>query len=322
VLLIFVPVRTFSKALQYIATTTTTTAMKSSLLSVRSLFRNGQTDVDRYETNENYNQQQKQDDKGISETWIQDNTGRVTDNSIDEGGEEKDEGLSTQTQEEAVPSNQPKIVFSDEIPYYPIEYSCVHILTLPPQEKEQEHVAPDGQRYDTGSSFKSPQPPPLLSQTTVPIALEILLPLQDFKREQSSSLDPQKHSVQANADAMNWSLLNAIAHTLGLSRDCNVELQYDDRSLHNYGLRRRKYTRRHKRNLVVTSAVSETTTSSTTIGPSSGSTSINSLPYPTSIYRIATNLQATQITGTCEEKMMGIMMRCYITNNYLAFLFS
>ena len=99
--------------------------------------------------------------------------------------------------------------------------------------------------------------------------------------------------MNANVDAMNWSLLNSIAHTIGLSRDCNVEVQYDDRTtsttLHNYGLLRRR-RRQRERNLVVT-----TTTTSPTNGSSNA---INSLPYPTSIYQIATNSQATQIEGT------------------------
>jgi hypothetical protein len=206
--------------------------------------------------------------------WIQDSTGRVTDKSQDDPTTFEDdghgEGFITHTEQDAVPHDRhPVIEFAETVPHYPIAYSCEHVLLLP---QDGEELPMTDKRYD----FFEPPPETeqLLNTTTVPITLQVMLP------DKIEGVSLTSDLLVQNVDAMEWSLLNLVADITGLSKNCNVATQYNHRSLlhpNHRKLRRPRF-------------VVESTT--TTI-----SRRLESLPYHTGIYEVATDRESTQWTG-------------------------
>jgi hypothetical protein len=244
---------------------------KAALLKVRNLF-NGRPDVDRTESDA--------EEQGAESSWIQDSTGRITDESIDDPrdnwvedntgrvtDESKDdpdviqddghgEGFLVHTEQVGIPNNHPAIQFAETNPHYPIVYSCEHVLLLP---QEGEEMPMTDKKYD----FFAPPPEvgPHLNDTSVPIILQLLLP-QSIDGEALNT-----DQMKQNVDAMEWSLLNLIAESTGLSKNCNISMQYNHkRSLLHQSLPLHRQLEQH----------------------------LESLPYPTGIYEVATDRESTK----------------------------
>jgi hypothetical protein len=202
--------------------------------------------------------------KGLRNSWIQDSTGRVTDESEDDPDVIQDdghgEGFIVHTEEDAIPNNHPAIQFAETVPHYPIVFSCEHILLHPPVGQE---IPMTDKRYD----FFSPPPEAgsLLNVTNVPIILQLLLPLSIHGETWNAD------DLSQNVDAIEWSLLNLVADSTGLSKKCNISMQYDHhRSLFYKSSRLQRQLERH----------------------------LESLPYPTGIYEIATDRESTKWKST------------------------
>jgi hypothetical protein len=123
--------------------------------------------------------------------------------------------------------------------------------------------------------------PTVLTTMTVPIILEVLLPLEI----QGNPLTRQ--NVIQNVEAMQWSLLNKLVHQTGLNDDCSVEKQFKNRSLHagrKRELRPLQYPTEEKPVLPLAHQGQQR--------------HMMSLPYPTSVYMIASDLETTKWKGT------------------------
>lgn len=147
---------------------------------------------------------------------------RVT-NSSNDKKKEKDE--TSVTFEEAVNTpdpNQPVVRFSTRDPYYPTGYSCEHSLFYE-RNGIDENVAntfdmlshsedaADNDRYSIS-----------LHEIRVPLSLEFDIPIQD----------PNDYNeIISNVEALQWSLLNKLSSTTGLSKGCKIDKQYDEQTL-------------------------------------------------------------------------------------------
>lgn len=269
---------------------------QDTILKVRNLVTSssngGRTNVDRVETDLGRN--------GLGTEWIQDSTGRVTDQSKDtvtasnDGNGFEEDGLVAHTEQEAVLNPRPVIEFSESEPYYPVVYSCAHTFLVPPQnEKEGEEttIPPlHDKRYGFFSppSLKTEAERPLLNVTSVPITLQLLLP----ESVQGGASLTSDMVLEQNIEAMEWSLLTLVADTAGLRKKCNIDVQYNHRTLQrpqlqpqqqqsHSGLRRQR-------------PVSE-------LGDRSRH--LQSLPYPTGIFEIATDRENTEWKGTPNPRL-------------------
>lgn len=211
---------------------------QEAILKVRNLVTRNSSNGDRYSVD------RVETDLGRTEIgaeWIQDSTGRVTDQSQDtittsNNGSSvlEDDELGAHTEQEAVSNNpHPVIEFSESEPHYPIVYSCAHSLLIPPQGQDEgggEDTIPSlhDKRYDffAPPSLEVEVEQPLLNVTSVPITLQLLLP---GSTQGGGSLTSDV--VVQNMDAMEWSLLNFVADTAGLRKNCNIDLQYNHRTL-------------------------------------------------------------------------------------------
>ncbi|KAG7351532.1 hypothetical protein IV203_010892 [Nitzschia inconspicua] len=228
---------------------------------------------------------QSQDTRqGSGSSWIEDSNGRITDFSQDDpylvGNENS--GLISQTEQVLVPNNRPVIEYAQSMPRYPIAFSCEHILLLP---RDSMGFPRTDNRYDFFAPI--PQVAPLLNEINVPITLQVLLPESVEGKSLTSDM------VVLNVDAMEWSLLNLVAGTTGLSSNCNINMQYNHRLLQQHSSRSLRQQR------IVDAA------------PSAPSRRLGSLPYPTGIYQVATDRDSTKWKGKCAVEYDRSKENCF-----------
>jgi hypothetical protein len=261
----------------------------NTFLQVRSLGRGGRsTNVAR--TQALYGRQ------SLGTDWIQDKTGRVTDTSRDDGNGQQEQHASTNSDNESITNaeqvpdanpNYPVITFSQMVPFYPIAYSCEHLFEMPQQKP------PTSKR---GDLFILPQAmdQPVLNSTDVPIIVYFFLPRTTIQ-DNTVAVD----QVTKNVEAMEWSLLNLVVHTTGLSKNCRVNAQFDDR-LRDFGSRARR-------------RLLSTLQSLTQEGR------VESLPYPTSIYKVASDRDNTHWEGKYGYKTGYARSTCSIISHTILF---
>ncbi|KAL3940096.1 MAG: hypothetical protein SGARI_001126 [Bacillariaceae sp.] len=226
--------------------------------------------------------------------WIQDNTGRVTDQSQDEESagnttEESSSSSNTVAQEDALPSStsttsnphNPVVLFSPDIPFYPIEYSCEHLVQRQQQPEDGQAEVPPQQQSDHHSNDTTQRDmddPEILQQIPVEVLIEFLLP--SIIDEEATDID----DVIKNVEALEWSLLNLVVDTTGLSRYCDIDRQFSSED--------------------VRSTVAPLQEYSDYMGDDGLQRRLpesNSLPYPTSIYTVASDHEYTKWRASCEN---------------------
>lgn len=124
--------------------------------------------------------------------------------------------------------NQPIVTYSTRKPNYPTKYSCEHSLfylregpdhdvaTAVDMLSFSEDTVGGGGGEDSSSSTIA------LNETPVRIALEF-----EITNETPGEYD----EVISNVEALQWSLLHKISDTSGLSKGCKIQKQYDERTL-------------------------------------------------------------------------------------------
>ena len=208
-------------------------------------------------------------------------------NKVTNGSKDREEttgdgnGISLVVQyDEALTSpDEPIVIYSTRKPNYPTGYSCEHSLSYARNGPDQ-YVA-DAAAMLSFSEDAEDDESIALNNTPVRLSLEFEIPTEEVG---------ENDAITSNVEALQWSLLNKISATSGLSKGCKIEKQYDERTLltaltnindmhstvtdrsttsndkyENNGNKNRRRARELKTNRKL----------------------LSSLPYPTSVYSIA-----------------------------------
>ncbi len=159
---------------------------------------------------------------------MQGNTKRVTDTSKDDSdvkvsNDEVDNSGTIKYEEVAFQANpnQPVVAYSKGLTNYPISYSCEHSLFYTRNDHDQ-NIASAAAMLSHSEDEGNDDLSIVLNDVSVRLALEFEIPLE--------STDGYE-KVLSNVDALQWSVLNKIAVSTGLSKGCKIENQYDERTL-------------------------------------------------------------------------------------------
>ncbi len=198
---------------------------------------------------------------------------RVTNFSNDK----KKANETTITFEDAVNAqdpNQPIVSYSTRSPYYPTSYSCEHSLFYE-RNGIDETIADTFQMLSHSEDADNSRYTISLHEIPVRLSLEFEIPVVH---------DTNDHSeIISNVEALQWSLLNKISSSSGLSKGCKIEKQYDGQTLvsaltniNRVNLPSKMIDRRGKNN-----------DSNNNRKLNRSGNPVLTLPYPTSVYSIA-----------------------------------
>jgi len=156
------------------------------------------------------------------------NTKRITDTSKDSSSSrlsnDENDTSSTVTYEEVAfqaNPNQPVVIYSKGETNYPISYSCEHSLFYT-RNGHDENFASAAAMLSHSEDDGNDEHSIALNDASVRIALEFEIPLE--------STDGYEEVI-SNVEALQWSVLNKVAVSTGLSKGCKIENQYDERTL-------------------------------------------------------------------------------------------
>lgn len=145
---------------------------------------------------------------------------RVTNFSNDK----KKANETTITFEDAVNApdpNQPVVTYSARSPYYPTSYSCEHSLFYE-RNGIDETIADTFQMLSHSEDATNSQYLISLYEIPIRLSLEFEIPVHDTN---------DYSEIISNVEALQWSLLNKISTSTGLSKGCKIEKQYDEQAL-------------------------------------------------------------------------------------------
>mmetsp|Transcript_114324 Transcript_114324/g.233834 ORF Transcript_114324/g.233834 Transcript_114324/m.233834 type:complete len:780 (-) Transcript_114324:306-2645(-) len=171
-------------------------------------------------------QHQEQEDEATGGNFLQWTfllNGRVSnskDNKSTQYIQDEDGNLTLVQKDEAAfmslaTPNTSIVTFSSREPNYPIGYSCKHTLLYPERNSIEDTIAMLSYSEDNKDSKT-------LNETPVRISLEF---------ELSSDEAGDYSKVNSNVEALQWSVLKTIAGRTGLSKGCNINAQYDEKTL-------------------------------------------------------------------------------------------
>ena len=153
-------------------------------------------------------------------------TGRFTNdsNEYDWDDEDGDNNSNVVGYHELVPPESngitPTVTYHETAPFYPVRYSCEGAVTANAVGNNGQIRATepytDAASDVTGSGTGTPPTSTTMAMVEVsaPVELEFLLP---------TSIE----DVEANVDALQWSILKSLAERLGLSRRCDLDRQHN-----------------------------------------------------------------------------------------------
>jgi hypothetical protein len=222
--------------------------------------------------------------------------GKYTDTSKDSGETSNDENKVVQLDKAVTAKpNQPVVTYSTRKPNYPTGYSCAHSLLYARDDRDQD--VKDANAMLSFSEDSDDVESIALEDTPVQLSLEV---------ELSTDKPGDYDEIVSNVEALQWAMLHKISADSGLSKGCKIESQYDEQSmvnaLTNMNDMRSSFTK--------TREISDDLSSSSNNNSSSYNsnnnqhnrysnsnknrrrtreltTNLSSLPYPTSLYSIA-----------------------------------
>ena len=177
----------------------------------------------------NRNRPQSEGGAGQDWEWTFLKNGRVSNSNSEDKLTEDENGnlLLVQKDEAAFMSlssfNEPVVTYSARTPNYPIEYSCEHTVLYSNNNKNGYDAATNEAEMMSNSEGDGDDEKEAigLSDTRVQMSLEFEIPTTVGNYDE----------VASNVEALQWSILNEVASRSGLSKDCNVEVQYDEQTL-------------------------------------------------------------------------------------------